>query len=329
MKITDDKYFGLHLFTQEADTDNSIFQFVMNYSGIIKETMGDEEGSKVLLELSLLLLDNGMANITISPQDPEAAAKKPRAEKALRTITHDNTNYMIKDEVQELSSRLKLKNFTLKILDKLETQKSTYILDKKSFFRFYKLDNCVVGGFFKKSYETDTALKEDLSVLDAAFAGIGKPGLHYNDLSNQIEFGFDYYLFKLDLDDFSIEINDQKYYKMDDEKLKQDPEYPRLLQFIQLVTFISLSELELRILAPNMKCSNPGGRFHKKIINGSTSDVVIVGSKWNTISVREEGFKVAGFFRLQPCGKGRQDVKLIFVNSFMKHGYIRRFNRKQ
>jgi len=45
---------------------------------------------------------------------------------------------------------------------------------------------------------------------------------------------------------------------------------------------------------------------------------------WYTTIVRNEGFSVRGHFRLQPCGKGKQNKKLIFIHEFQKHGYVRR-----
>lgn len=45
---------------------------------------------------------------------------------------------------------------------------------------------------------------------------------------------------------------------------------------------------------------------------------------WYTTIIRTEGFSVRGHFRLQPCGKGKQDKKLIYIHEFQKHGYVRR-----
>ena len=45
---------------------------------------------------------------------------------------------------------------------------------------------------------------------------------------------------------------------------------------------------------------------------------------WYTTIVRNEGFSVRGHFRLQPCGAGKRDKKLIYIHEFQKHGYVRR-----
>lgn len=52
--------------------------------------------------------------------------------------------------------------------------------------------------------------------------------------------------------------------------------------------------------------------------------VDILSCSWYTTIVRKEGFNVRGHFRLQPCGRGRSERKLIYINEFKKNGYIRR-----
>lgn len=61
-----------------------------------------------------------------------------------------------------------------------------------------------------------------------------------------------------------------------------------------------------------------------KILNDFKFPLTVVTSKWNTTVIRTEQFGVRGHFRLQPCGKARQDYELIFIEPFVKHGYIRR-----
>lgn len=50
----------------------------------------------------------------------------------------------------------------------------------------------------------------------------------------------------------------------------------------------------------------------------------IITSNWFTEIVRSKGFSVRGHFRLQPCGKGREERKLIWINPFEKDGYTLR-----
>lgn len=53
-------------------------------------------------------------------------------------------------------------------------------------------------------------------------------------------------------------------------------------------------------------------------------DIRFLDASWYTTIVRTEGFGVKGHFRLQPCGEGRKDRKLIYIHEFQKHGYVRR-----
>lgn len=52
--------------------------------------------------------------------------------------------------------------------------------------------------------------------------------------------------------------------------------------------------------------------------------VTYLDASWYTTVIHEGDFTVRGHFRLQPCGPGKKDRKLIFVNEFQKHGYVRK-----
>ncbi len=66
-------------------------------------------------------------------------------------------------------------------------------------------------------------------------------------------------------------------------------------------------------------------REHNDIPDIKTSQRIdYYDCSWYTTIVRNEGFSVRGHFRLQPCGKGKQDKKLIYIHEFQKHGYVRR-----
>jgi hypothetical protein len=90
---------------------------------------------------------------------------------------------------------------------------------------------------------------------------------------------------------------------------------------IKTLIFLAFAEKEEEVLMPSKKT---------KIINCDYTNndtkykVTTVTSKWNFTSVRLEGFEVGGHFRLQACGEGHKDRKLIWVDSHMKHGYVRK-----
>ena len=58
----------------------------------------------------------------------------------------------------------------------------------------------------------------------------------------------------------------------------------------------------------------------KTTING----IRFLDASWYTTIIRSEGFGVRGHFRLQPCGPGRTEKKLVYINEYRKHGYVRR-----
>lgn len=89
----------------------------------------------------------------------------------------------------------------------------------------------------------------------------------------------------------------------------------------KLLCFMYLTENEETYLTPGQK---HGTRKSGKIINQLTVPITIVDSKWNITSIRTEGFEVSGHFRLQPCGPGMQQTKLIFIEPFEKNGYVRK-----
>ena len=90
----------------------------------------------------------------------------------------------------------------------------------------------------------------------------------------------------------------------------------------KILTFILLGDIETLFLDPGKSNNKP--KNSGKIINTSRVPVTIVDSRWNTIVVRTDGFGVRGHFRLQPCGTGRADRKLVWIAAFEKHGYTRR-----
>lgn len=85
----------------------------------------------------------------------------------------------------------------------------------------------------------------------------------------------------------------------------------------KLLCFVFLSENYEETIKPGEK---KGTRKQGKIINILPIPLTIINSKWNVTSVRTEGFDVSGHFRLQPTSAG---TKMIFINPFRKHGYIR------
>ena len=99
----------------------------------------------------------------------------------------------------------------------------------------------------------------------------------------------------------------------------RDEEFTTIMQ---LLIFIELGDVQIKILESGR--NNGKSRKDGKITNDSKNSVFVVDSNWNTIVMRTEGFGVRGHFRLQPCGSGMADRKLIWISAFEKHGYTRR-----
>ncbi len=61
-----------------------------------------------------------------------------------------------------------------------------------------------------------------------------------------------------------------------------------------------------------------------RVANRMPFPIFRLDSSYFKTIIRTEGFLVRSHWRLQPCGVGRKKRKLIFINSFQKHGYVRR-----
>jgi hypothetical protein len=66
-----------------------------------------------------------------------------------------------------------------------------------------------------------------------------------------------------------------------------------------------------------------GTKKEGKVLNSLKIPVTIVNSRWNTTVIITGKFGVRGHFRVQPCGSGRKDHKIIFIEPFEKNGYVR------
>lgn len=63
-------------------------------------------------------------------------------------------------------------------------------------------------------------------------------------------------------------------------------------------------------------------RYEKK--KKSTIPITFMDKTFYTTSINNNDFMVNGHFRMQKIGKNRSDVKLIWIDNFTKHGYIRK-----
>lgn len=62
---------------------------------------------------------------------------------------------------------------------------------------------------------------------------------------------------------------------------------------------------------------------NEKYLNSSYNEIEIVDSSYFTRIVRNDEFEVGGHFRVQKCGVGNKDSKIIFIENYKKSGYSR------
>lgn len=93
-------------------------------------------------------------------------------------------------------------------------------------------------------------------------------------------------------------------------------------KIMQVLTFVELGDIEVQILESGT-VKNKSKQL-ANMYNGTNKTIFVVDSSWNKIIIRTDGFAVRGHFRLQSCGEGKKDRKLIWIDAFEKHGYKRR-----
>jgi hypothetical protein len=102
-----------------------------------------------------------------------------------------------------------------------------------------------------------------------------------------------------------------------------------MIEFIlKPIIFIELSGKNVKFI--DIKSKSEYGNIFKPlhIKNQTKVDVVYVNSLWNVGTIGLGEFKVRGHFRLQPCGIGRGQIKLIFIDEFVKTHYIRKSTKE-
>jgi hypothetical protein len=99
-------------------------------------------------------------------------------------------------------------------------------------------------------------------------------------------------------------------------------------RFIKLLLFMELSEIKELKLSPGSKIKYGKGGDDKLLNDTGLKNVYLVNAHWNKIIIVNGQFTVRGHFRVQPCGPGRKDYKLIWIEEFTKGSYIRRSGKE-
>lgn len=99
------------------------------------------------------------------------------------------------------------------------------------------------------------------------------------------------------------------------------PDVQAIYEFVyKLMCFVFLSENEYEVLNPG---ASKGTQKTGKIKNELPVPITIINSKWNITSIRSEGFLVRGHFALRRCGVGYSYTRMVYIEPFEKHGYVR------
>lgn len=107
----------------------------------------------------------------------------------------------------------------------------------------------------------------------------------------------------------------RKHYNTDDWTIVKN----QFKEILVLHLFKRFADIETVQSNPFKKVNIPEGGG--TLLVDSTIPVTYTDCSWYRTIVRNEGFMVRGHFRLQPYKDGR---KLIYIEPFQKHGYVRR-----
>ena len=91
---------------------------------------------------------------------------------------------------------------------------------------------------------------------------------------------------------------------------------------LPLLMFLDCVEIQEKTI--KAKTKQKGVSKINRDTNLSDFDVTLINSSYFTKIYVEGGFEVSGHFRLQACGQGLQDRRLIYIQPYVKNGYTRR-----
>jgi hypothetical protein len=103
-----------------------------------------------------------------------------------------------------------------------------------------------------------------------------------------------------------------------------DERYNIAVYFTKLILNIIYFRKHAKVEIIESKAKSKKVVFNCKYLNETNSDIEYLDSKWFTTLINSKGFKVRGFFRMQPKKKNGEWVKeLIWIEEFEKKGYVR------
>lgn len=92
-----------------------------------------------------------------------------------------------------------------------------------------------------------------------------------------------------------------------------------LFNSISILLFKHFAELKAKQLPPKGKLKD----FHCRYKSDLNIPINLLTENWYTESCQNHPFVVRGHWRMQACGEGLSERRLIYVNPFMKKGYTK------
>jgi hypothetical protein len=231
-----------------------------------------------------------------------------KLDSTIRLMKPDGSqNYVITDTVIERLDCIKLKRpFKYQALSGLKDGKKTYVLPRNSIVRYFKqgphlhIAYLSISNANRKTNQGMLTWHIWFANTDTGFASITKETPH-TVVKNEGD-------------------GDVVYYgKFDNEQIDEVEQI-----VYSLLIFTQLTQVEEELLPPGR---SHGTRKQGKVLNDLRMNFTLVTSKWNITSIRTEGFGVVGHIALRWTGPGRTIPKLVIIEPFQKHGYIRKAKR--
>jgi hypothetical protein len=250
-----------------------------------------------------------------------------------------NQNYVFRNTALDIASNIKLDKGKFEdlsfITEKLKAKKCTYLMGRHKFFRWFRwgedsdlmvicvkltepneedkkevlANKTMLSGMNQKQIKELIADKKATGLINDKEYKILMDTLTNKNFDDHISRGVFYYMWAIKSGKLHFPENERN---EDFEK--------EMMEFVRLLIFTELSELEAVTLAPKQSV---GTKKQGKMMNESNSNVTVVDSTWNKIIHREQGFKVSGHLRLQPYGPEMKYRRLQYIEDFEKTGYTK------
>jgi hypothetical protein len=203
-------------------------------------------------------------------------------------------NYVISKHAQETVEQIKLdepRNVVNMVIENADPDGATYLLNKFEFFRYFPIKDRGTDDmmciWMKKELLKTTVMGED-----------------FDDFYIRYE---------------SWRLSEGEIYHPVDDRL------PVIVQFIKTMIFVKCSNVEAYEMKSGQKI-RPPRMTDNKWINKSGTTVTLINADWNRMYIKTEGFSVRGHIRFQRHGKENKLIKIVYIDSYQKKGYKRKFH---